>query len=95
MDDLSRFCCQNPECPDYGRRGSENLSAGGTLKSGGTACLSASVGAVSLQAMSAEMGHRKRVRHYDEPGTLCSPSRQWHPTHRFSIPQRPPREDTS
>lgn len=29
MDDLSRFCCQNPECPDYGRRGSENLSVCG------------------------------------------------------------------
>ncbi len=26
MDDLSRFCCQNPACPDYGKRGSENLS---------------------------------------------------------------------
>lgn len=25
MDDLSRFCCQNLECPDYGRRGGENL----------------------------------------------------------------------
>ena len=29
MDDLSRFCCQNPECPDYGRRGSESLSVCG------------------------------------------------------------------
>lgn len=26
MDDLSRFCCQNSECPDCGRRGGENLS---------------------------------------------------------------------
>ena len=26
MDDLSRFCCQNSECPDYGQRGGENLS---------------------------------------------------------------------
>jgi hypothetical protein len=24
-DDLSRFCCQNPQCPDYGRRGGDNL----------------------------------------------------------------------
>lgn len=26
MDDLSRFCCLNPGCPDYGRRGQSNLS---------------------------------------------------------------------
>ena len=26
MDDLARFCCLNLECPDYGRRGGENLS---------------------------------------------------------------------
>jgi transposase-like protein len=26
MDDLVRFCCQNPECPLYGRRGAGNLS---------------------------------------------------------------------
>lgn len=25
MDDLSRFCCQNPACPDYGVRGQDNL----------------------------------------------------------------------
>ena len=25
MDDLSRFCCQNPNCPDYGQRGKDNL----------------------------------------------------------------------
>ena len=29
MDDLSRFCCQNSECPDYGKRGGENLSVCG------------------------------------------------------------------
>jgi transposase-like protein len=29
MDDLSRFCCQNTECPDYGKRGGENLSVCG------------------------------------------------------------------
>ena len=26
MDDLSRFCCQNPDCPLYGRRGQGNLT---------------------------------------------------------------------
>ena len=26
MDDLARFCCQNPECPDYGQRDAGNLS---------------------------------------------------------------------
>jgi transposase-like protein len=26
-DDLSAFCCQNPDCPDYGRRGQGNLTA--------------------------------------------------------------------
>ena len=25
MDDLKTFCCQNPHCPDYGRRGLDNL----------------------------------------------------------------------
>ena len=25
-DDLSAFCCQNPQCPDYGRRGKGNLT---------------------------------------------------------------------
>src|SRR5262249_17291433 len=25
MDDLARFCCQNPECPDYGQRDAGNL----------------------------------------------------------------------
>ena len=26
MDDLSRFCCLNPDCPDAGRRGHGNLT---------------------------------------------------------------------
>ena len=26
MDDLSLFCCQNPDCADYGQRGHGNLS---------------------------------------------------------------------
>lgn len=26
MDDLARFCCQNAECPDYGKRDAGNLS---------------------------------------------------------------------
>ena len=26
MDDLSRFCCQNQKCPNYGQRGAGNLS---------------------------------------------------------------------
>lgn len=26
MDDLSRFCCQNSRCDDYGKRGGENLT---------------------------------------------------------------------
>ncbi len=25
MDDLTRFCCQNPDCPDYGKRALGNL----------------------------------------------------------------------
>ena len=25
MDDLTNFCCQNPECLDYGQRGQGNL----------------------------------------------------------------------
>ena len=29
MDDLSHFCCQNSECPDYGKRGHGNLSVCG------------------------------------------------------------------
>ena len=31
MDDLSRFCCQNSHCPDFGRRGAENLTVTGRL----------------------------------------------------------------
>jgi LacI family transcriptional regulator len=26
-EDLSAFCCQNPDCPDYGQRGKGNLTA--------------------------------------------------------------------
>ena len=26
MEDLSRFCCQRPDCPDYGKRGRGNLT---------------------------------------------------------------------
>jgi transposase-like protein len=26
MDDLSRFCCLNPDCPDHGKRGAGNLT---------------------------------------------------------------------
>jgi transposase-like protein len=26
MDDLSRFCCPNPQCPDHGKRGVGNLT---------------------------------------------------------------------
>ncbi len=26
MDDLSTFCCQNKDCPDYGKRGQGNLT---------------------------------------------------------------------
>jgi LacI family transcriptional regulator len=26
MDDLGRFCCQNPDCPDAAKRGHGNLS---------------------------------------------------------------------
>jgi IS1 family transposase/transposase-like protein len=31
MDDLSRFCCQNSRCPDYGRRDAANLTVTGRL----------------------------------------------------------------
>src|SRR5512132_1567994 len=27
MDELARFCCQNPQCVDYGKRGAGNLTA--------------------------------------------------------------------
>lgn len=26
MDDLAQYCCRNARCPDYGRRGGQNLS---------------------------------------------------------------------
>lgn len=26
MDDLSRFCCRNEDCPDYGKRAAGNLT---------------------------------------------------------------------
>jgi hypothetical protein len=29
MNDLSRFCCLNSDCPDHGVRGGENLSVCG------------------------------------------------------------------
>ena len=29
MADLSRFCCQNKDCPDYGKRSAENLTVCG------------------------------------------------------------------
>jgi transposase-like protein len=29
QDDLTRFCCQNPPCPDFGKRGLGNLSVCG------------------------------------------------------------------
>ena len=29
MEDLSRFCCQNSDCPDHGRRGGQNLTVCG------------------------------------------------------------------
>ena len=31
MDDLTRFCCQNPRCSTYGRRGAGNLSVCGRI----------------------------------------------------------------
>jgi IS1 family transposase/transposase-like protein len=31
MDDLSRFCCLNSRCPDFGRRGAANLTVTGRL----------------------------------------------------------------
>ena len=30
MDALSKFCCQNKKCPDYGKRGAHNLTVCGT-----------------------------------------------------------------
>ncbi len=34
MDDLSRFCCLNSECPDHGLRGGKNLSVCGRYGKG-------------------------------------------------------------
>ena len=31
MDDLGRFCCLNPSCSDYGRRGGTNLVVHGMV----------------------------------------------------------------
>jgi hypothetical protein len=31
MDDLALFCCQNSQCPDFGRRGAGNLTVTGRL----------------------------------------------------------------
>jgi hypothetical protein len=31
MDDRSRFCCQNSQCPDFGRRGAGNLTVTGRI----------------------------------------------------------------
>ena len=31
MDDLSRFCCLNSQCPDFGRRDAGNLTVTGRL----------------------------------------------------------------
>jgi LacI family transcriptional regulator len=34
MDDLSTFCCQNKQCPDYGKRGLANLMVYGRFGKG-------------------------------------------------------------
>lgn len=34
MDDLSRFCCQNKDCPNYGKRGRGNLTVCGHFAKG-------------------------------------------------------------
>lgn len=34
MDDLSRFCCQNADCSDYGQRGLGNLTVCGRFGKG-------------------------------------------------------------
>ena len=34
MDDLSRFCCQNADCSDYGQRGLVNLTVCGRFGKG-------------------------------------------------------------
>ena len=35
MDDLSRFCCLNPRCPEHGERGGGNLTVGHRYGPGG------------------------------------------------------------
>ena len=35
MDELSRFCCQNPHCADYGKRAAGNLTVCGHFGKGG------------------------------------------------------------
>lgn len=35
MDDMSRFCCQNKPCPDYGKPGAGNLTVCGHFGKGG------------------------------------------------------------
>jgi LacI family transcriptional regulator len=35
MDDLARFCCLNDTCPDYGKRGGDNLAVRGRLGAAG------------------------------------------------------------
>jgi hypothetical protein len=39
MDDLSRFCCQSIDCPDYGKRGAGNLTVCGHFGKAGRICL--------------------------------------------------------
>lgn len=34
MGDLSQFCCQNPNCDDYGKRAADNLTACGRFGKG-------------------------------------------------------------
>ena len=43
MDDLSRFCCLNSDCPDHGKRGAGNLTVDQPLRprQGPTACSAA------------------------------------------------------
>ena len=38
-DDVHRFCCQNPDCPDYGKRGLGNLTVSGTSGGNGNRML--------------------------------------------------------
>ena len=42
VDDLSRFCCQNPDCPDYGKRAAGSLTVcAATAKTSGAGCSTA------------------------------------------------------